>query len=202
MVRSPGKIRLLEPLDRIVPIMVIVNKVIVLHSLIIKRLPIQQQNNTIKSMSIHKVCITCGEEKTIFEFPNNKNSRDGLLNTCKECQRAKCLAYYRTHREERCAKHREWARKNKEHCNEYQKAVKHRYRKRVNSYMQRRRAEEPIWYYSTRLFYPIRYVLNKRGNCVSKRAEEITGLPADKLFEYQPCGVLRPKVSQVQPRCS
>lgn len=135
-------------------------------------------------MSTHKVCITCGEEKTIFEFPSNKNSRDGLLNTCKECQRAKCLAYYRAHREERCAKHREWARKNKEHCNEYQKAVKHRYRKRVNSYMQRRRAEEPIWYYSTRLFYPIRYVLNKRGNCVSRRAEEITGLPADKLFEY------------------
>ena len=50
--------------------------------------------------------------------------------------------------------------------------------------MRKKRAEEPIWYYSTRLLYPIRYVLKKRGLCTSKRAEEITGLPSDKLFRH------------------
>ena len=133
-------------------------------------------------MNFYKVCLTCNQEKPLFEFPTHSQMHDKHLNICKDCHRQRCKEYYLAHREERCRKHREWRAKNKEHCNEYQKSVRKRNRSYVNEYMRRKRAEDPIWYYSTRLFYPIRYVLAKRGECKSNRAEEITGLPPKELY--------------------
>lgn len=135
-------------------------------------------------MDFYKVCLTCKQNKPLFEFPSHKQMADGHMNICKECHRERCKKYYQAHREEQCARHREWRIKNKQHCNEYQKSVRKRNRAYVNAYMRRKRAEDPIWYYSTRLFYPIRYVMAKRGKCDSRRAKEITGLAPMELFLY------------------
>lgn len=87
-------------------------------------------------------------------------------------------------REKRNAKHREWMKNNKDHVNEYARRNRWKYRERVNAYNRARRKENPVWYYYTRLLYPVRYVLNKRGKCISRRAEEITGLKAEDLYRH------------------
>lgn len=135
-------------------------------------------------MKNYKVCITCKENKSLFEFPTHKEMRDGHLNVCKECHRARCREYYAANREKRCESHRKWAKEHRAHCNEYQKRNRSINRAYVNEYMRRKRAEDPIWYYSMKLFYPIRYVMSRKGECESKRAEEITGLSPKELYDY------------------
>jgi len=113
----------------------------------------------------------------------NKIARDYYAKNG-ESIRAYRKEYHAKNAEKRNAKHREWMKENKDRVNEYARNNRWRYRERNNSYNRARRKELPVWYYYTRLLYPVRYVLNRRGECKSKRAEKITGLKSKELFQH------------------
>lgn len=95
------------------------------------------------------ICSKCGEHKPITEFTKHKNSKHGVLNTCKLCRkeqakewrvnnpnyhktyrlnnmdkfREKSKRYYNKNREEILSK-REWGEKEKSNYNEYRRLRK------------------------------------------------------------------------------
>lgn len=47
-----------------------------------------------------KLCVTCKAEKPLSEFHRNKNKKDGLSPTCKECAIVRAKAWYSEHLEQ------------------------------------------------------------------------------------------------------
>lgn len=64
-------------------------------------------------------CIACTAIKPFGEFPANRSKRDGVDNTCRDCNRAACAARYAdTSREVHNARGKAWRRANPERARE------------------------------------------------------------------------------------
>lgn len=55
-----------------------------------------------------KLCPTCGQRKTIDQFPRNKRKKDGLDRQCKECTNARIRAAYAKDPAKKIAKTRQY----------------------------------------------------------------------------------------------
>lgn len=47
--------------------------------------------STLQKAKLVKICKTCKEEKSVFDFGKDKNERDGLNKYCKQCTNKKAL---------------------------------------------------------------------------------------------------------------
>jgi hypothetical protein len=68
-----------------------------------------------------KICRICHEEKTGSEFPPRKDSKDGLFNHCKECQKKRGKAHYEKNKAKYIERSRQQRLKNPKASAEYQK---------------------------------------------------------------------------------
>jgi hypothetical protein len=79
-----------------------------------------------------KVCSKCKEEKKVCEFSKDKSRKDGLLYSCKECEKIKFKIYrennkdklsekYKRDKEKNPNYHKEWRLKNPNYNSEYEK---------------------------------------------------------------------------------
>jgi len=55
----------------------------------------------IKPRDGHKICSRCDNEKSLKEFYNNRSTKDGLDNKCKDCSRESCKEYREKYKKEK-----------------------------------------------------------------------------------------------------
>jgi hypothetical protein len=107
-----------------------------------------------------RVCKDCGVKKTLEEFCKHKNSKDGRLNSCRECKKAYLKSYYRNNPEkfakfsrERWIKDKEkWTKYNAEYYKKFSRQIKiaaKQYRDgnrdKINKYKNERMKNDPIY---------------------------------------------------------
>jgi hypothetical protein len=67
-----------------------------------------------------KICSKCKIQKDVSNFYKSKSSNDGLYNVCKECDKKRCLEYYKSNSEYIIKKKKEYTEENSESVKEYQ----------------------------------------------------------------------------------
>lgn len=71
-----------------------------------------------------KSCRVCGESKPLEEYPKSKQNRDGHLNLCVPCNRAKASEWQRKNRDRATARQTAWKRANAERVRTQAKAIR------------------------------------------------------------------------------
>jgi len=67
-----------------------------------------------------KICSKCKIQKDLSDFYKSKSSNDGLYSVCKECDKQRCLEYYKSNSEYIIKKKKEYTMENSESVKEYQ----------------------------------------------------------------------------------
>ena len=80
-----------------------------------------------------KTCTKCKETKPTTEFNKDKRNKDGLVNSCKACQKAYQKAYYEANREKRKASDKAYYEANRERRKASDKAYYEANRERIKA---------------------------------------------------------------------
>ncbi len=126
------------------------------------------------SVDMSKVCTKCGIEKELSEFYDNKNLRDGHLNSCKAC----CLRYCQARRADSVI-----GKKIRERKNAHQKRMYHSYPEYKESILAKKRL----------------YIKNNRAKIKEyhrkyNQRPEVKMLATDKVIEWRKNNPLKAKV--------
>jgi len=73
-----------------------------------------------------KKCSACNKLKTVGEFGKHKQSKDGIRNICKACDRKRRRVYYQNHREKILQYQKKYYRKHKDQRIMYQRKYSNR----------------------------------------------------------------------------
>jgi hypothetical protein len=93
-----------------------------------------------------KVCTKCNVEKTLDNYSVDKQKKEGIRPSCKQCDRHKNKLNYYKNIEKCKAKKAEWRAKNLDYFKEYRKVTKKKYKKNravANAYSKRRKETDP-----------------------------------------------------------
>lgn len=147
-----------------------------------------------------KICNSCHIEKELTEFGRDKNKKDGLKNTCKDCRKIESknrylknpqyfMDYRKNHRDEILIKLKKWREKNPEKRKEsYQKNIDKekqysiKYRKNNGDYY---RKYQNIRYNTDELF-KLRKIITSR---INKKINKIDVDKSQKTIEILGCTI-------------
>lgn len=68
-----------------------------------------------------KICTKCKKPKSLSEFHNNKNMKDGKQIWCKECHKKQMMKYYEENKEKILKHEKQYQQENKESISDYHK---------------------------------------------------------------------------------
>ena len=108
---------------------------------------------------IEKICIRCGESKSLSEYHERKDSQDGYRNDCKKCVNKRSSQRYRDHRDDVLAQMHEYHLSHRERRNAYSRNYGRSeigLRKNRESH-QRRKSEDPSTWRKKQNEYSRRY---------------------------------------------
>jgi cobalamin-dependent methionine synthase I len=137
-----------------------------------------------------KKCSKCGVEKALCEFNKNKNAKDGLCPSCKECRRAaakvyrsknkekirqKNKNYYSNNRQRLIEVTKKWCEENKERWSSYSKLYREQNREKRQEWERKKRQEDPSWRARKNVSRAVYAALKKQGS--TKGGETFSSLP-------------------------
>jgi hypothetical protein len=142
----------------------------------------------------HKICQgPCGEDKSIEDFYNNKNSKDGKAGWCKLCSNGKGKEWYEKNKK-RVAKNnrkrrkkdpnymKRWRKKNKKHLQEYDKEYSKNNRPAINKRARDRRKKDKNHRTMSQLRGAFRYHVKRKDKKSS--AFKLLGCSLDCFYRW------------------
>lgn len=114
----------------------------------------------VETNTVTKICIGCGDEKSITEFHRNKNCKDGYLTKCKKCYNS----YYKANKDKIYV----YIKENKENISAYKKRYYKENKEKLNS-------DNKVW----RLSNPDKCLALSRNRRARKRSSKGTHTAAD-----------------------
>jgi hypothetical protein len=150
-----------------------------------------------------KTCTRCKEEKELSDFYKNKNTKDGLTQSCKDCQLEQKKVYHQKNKEKFNKKSKEYYLKNREIELEKRKVYykenkvriekvkkewyennKDKVRKNKNEYAKNRRKNDGFWRFKDNIRCMVYSSLYLKGFSKKSKTYEVLGCSYEELKVY------------------